>query len=301
MEDKKMRKSIARCTNCGVRMETRDMIATRCNNRRKDQFAYMCPHCATHNEDYRSSREMVEVGKIDNGWKYGIELETSDSTPFFRNMMFRFGFKATHDGSLNSTGDDERYTTRYGWTESSCEYVSSTNCGLKRFTKQFGEIEKSMLSRDVDMDDSCGTHCHISYNDMEGNVMDKIRIWYYEIFHDMQEIMREYPSCTENFFGRYFNCSFAEEIREGIDWNDHDSRYHWINLTNDTNVEFRINKFVSGSQMLECIKFEQWVIKTVIDNFTDKYDTDNNEVIARKTGKKLARKLKSKYEEMLFA
>lgn len=295
-----MARITAKCFGCGAVGMVVDMVPTVCANRGAKKVGYMCAHCATHNDRYQSMRNNAEIGGVENGFKFGIELETNYSTDDFRNLMFRFNFEATHDGSLNDRGEC-RYVSPYG-REASCEYVSSTNKGLKRFTKQFVEIENYLNKGEVIMDSSCGTHCHISYNDMSNGEMAMICKYFQSIFTEIQSVMVQNPEKTERFFGRYF-CSFAPRFYENTHMRvgEHDDRYCWVNCTNNTNIEFRLNKFVSAKQMLECIKFEQWIVSTIISNFTSKYHTcepSKRKALAQKTGAKLARKLSKIYAEM---
>lgn len=293
----------ATCTRCGIVMIARSMIATECANRGANKRSFMCPDCAKTNEGY-GSRNNVEVGGVNNGLRYGIELETTASTEYFRNMMFRYDYIATHDGSLNSTGERIYTIGNNGWyTESSCEYVSATNKGLKRFTKQFIEIEKCHNEGQVEWDDSCGTHCHISLDNMENGEMTMIRAYYQSLFMPLQAVMIANPAKTEDFFGRYFSYSFAREITENTRMRPehHNDRYAWINAVHDSNIEFRLNKFRTAQQMLTCIKFETWVVKTIVSNFTSKYNDvprSERKALAQKTAQKLAKKLQKIYDEM---
>ncbi len=298
-----MSRKNAKCTRCGVIMVAASMVATGCANRGVNKRSFMCPECAKTNERY-GARNNKEVGGVENGLRYGIEFESTASTEYFRNMMFRYDYIATHDGSLNSTGE-RRYTVgRNGWyTESSCEYVSATNKGLKRFAKQFLEIEKCHNEGHVEWDDSCGTHCHISINNMENGEMSMIRAYYNSLFMPLQAVMTANPVKTEEFFGRYFSYSFAREITENTRMReeDHDDRYAWINAVHNSNIEFRLNKFRTADQMLTCIKFETWVVKTILNNFTSKYNSiprTERKQLAVKTANKLAKKLESIYAEM---
>ena len=293
-----MARITAKCMGCGAVKMVSEMVATACANRGANKVAYMCKHCATHNDGYQSMRENGEIGGVENGFRFGIELETNCSTDNFRNMMFRYGFEATHDGSLNDIGENRYYG---GWgREASCEYVSPTNKGLKRFTKQFIEIENYLNNGEIQMDDSCGTHCHISYNNMENGEMAMICNYFQSLFTEIQNVMIANPEKTKKFFGRYF-CHYAPRFYENTHMRlgDHDDRYCWVNCTNHTNIEFRLNKFVTAEQMRECIKFEQWMTKTIIDNFTSKYNNgENRKELAKKTGAKLAKKLAKIYAEM---
>lgn len=294
-----MARTMARCMQCGMVYNVSEMVGTKCNNRGVKKIAYMCNRCATHNDGYTSMRENGVIGGVDNGFKFGLELETNMSSDFFRNMMFRFGFEATHDSSLNNVGE-RRYESGWMGHEASCEYVSATNKGIKRFTKQFIEIEKALASGDVIMDESCGTHCHISYNDMSNNEMQYICNYFQSLFTAVQDVMLQNPEKTAKFFGRNFtHYAPAFDADTHMRLGNHSDRYCWINATNHTNIEFRLNKFVTAEQMRECIKFEQWMVKTIIDNFTSKYNsTENRKELAKKTGAKLAKKLEKIYAAM---
>ena len=298
-----MARIYARCTRCGMVARASEMVATGCANRGINKRSFMCPECAETNENY-GARNNVEIGGVNNGLRYGIELETTMSTEYFRNMMFRYGYIATHDCSLNNTGERIYTVGHNGWsTESSCEYVSATNKGLKRFTKQFIEIEKCMEDGAVEMDYSCGTHCHISLDNMENGEMAMIRAYYNTLFMPLQVVMIAYPEKTKAFFGRYFSDSYAREITSATRMREHNhnDRYAWINATHNSNIEFRLNKFRTAEQMLTCIKFETWIVKTIVSNFTSKYNNvpaNERKALAQKTAKKLAKKLDKIYAEM---
>ena len=291
----------ARCMNCGNVFLTADMIATTCANRGAAKRAFMCERCATTNQHYTSGRNTdAEFGKVENGIKCGIELETAGSTLDARNMLFRFGFVPTNDSSLNNTRLDMPY---YGY-DKTCEYVSGINHGMKRFTKQFIEIEKMLNTRQIAMNSSCGTHFHVSYNDMltttGDNAMYFITNYYKSIFGDMQKIMEENHDKTEKFFGRYFTDyapKFDSFSHQHV--NEYNERYCWVNLTNSTNIEFRLNKFVSAKQYTSLCMFEIWCVKTIMANFAEKYNTTTDKkTLAKKTGAKLAKKLAKIYAEM---
>lgn len=292
----------ARCMNCGAIYRTKDMIATDCSNRGAKK-AYMCADCARRNQAYTSGNNTdAEFGKVENGIKCGIELETTGSTLYARNMLFRFGFVPTNDSSLNDSYDSMHAEYQYG---NSCEYVSGINHGMKRFTKQFIEIEKCLISNDIAIDDSCGTHFHVSFNDMRGDngeaYMEMICNYFQSIFMEMQKVMQNNPSETEKFFGRYFT-SFAPVMGECTRQRcgNHSDRYVWVNCTNHSNIEFRLNKFVSAKQYTELCMFEIWACKTIVNNFCLKYnDVSKRKENAKKCGHKLARKLEKIYVEMI--
>ena len=297
-----MARTKAVCQGCGVIEDVHMMVKSECANRGAGKYAYLCNECATKNLRYTSGREMAEVGKVFDGFRFGIEFETTGSTLYFRNMMLRYDFIPTHDGSLH---DDDRGADyiAYGMTENSCEYVSSTNMGMKRFSKQFVEFERCLNDGEVFMDSSCGTHCHISYHNMQNNEMAMIRDYFEALFKPMEDVMYANRYYTEQFFGRFFDDN-GNRYAPRIDYRnvaqaDHDDRYCWVNATNDSNIEFRINRFLNAKQMRECIMFEKWIVKCIINNFTSKFNTTNNRhALAVKTGRKMANKLKKVYETM---
>ena len=301
-----MARKYAKCQICGETGIARMMVKSECANRGKGKFAYLCEYCATHNENYASDRDNPEIGKVFDGFRFGLEFETIASTLYFRNMMGRYNFTPTHDCSL--TDDDMRGATylAYGDEESSCEYVSDTNRGMKRFTKQFVEMERCLAEGHVYMDSTCGTHCHISFNNMERGEMGMIREYFKNLFKPMEQVMEENELETTLFFGRFFNDRFAPRINwRNERQSSHGERYCWVNATNDSNLEFRINKFNNAKQMRECIMFEKWVVKTIVNNFTSKYYEEGitpevREVLANKTGAKLAKKLAKIYSTLIF-
>lgn len=289
-----MSRANATCTNCKGIFETRIMVPVKDNRRINGKVAYLCQYCATNNEHYMSGRDSATIGGVEDGFKFGIELETNASSLEFRQLMFRFGFEATNDCSLDNIGE-----RRYNGL-ASCEYVSATNKGVKRFAKQFIEIEKALNTGDVIMNDTCGTHCHISYNDMRNGEMGMICSYFQSIFTAIQNVMIANPEKTREFFGRYFTDyapTFNADTHMRVGF--HGDRYVWVNCTNRNNIEFRLNKFRTADQMRKCIMFEKWVVKTIVDNFTSKYhETADKKTLAKKTGAKLARKLQKIYDEM---
>lgn len=305
-----MARMMARCMRCGIEGFTKDMIKSACDNRGNGKHAYLCVSCATENDRYRSNRTMEEIGGVFDGFRFGIEFETIGSTYYFRNMMCRFGFTPTHDCSLTDDCEHGETYFAYGDTETSCEYVSATNMGMKRFSKQFIEFERCLRDGEVYMDDTCGTHCHISYHNMENGEMAKIREYFESLFIPMQNVMLANPEKTTKLFGRYFddnditgewNDEYCPTIRSDNKAQDcHRARYCWLNATNDSNLEFRINRFLNAKQMRECIMFEKWLVKCIVKNFTAKYTDDDvsNLVNAHKTATKLARKLDKIFAEM---
>ena len=126
-----MANKTATCTHCNNVFYTVDMVATEMPNR-GNRKAYMCQTCATRNLHYHASNNVLQGKTKVNAVGLGIELETSFSDEYARNIMFEYGFIPTHDCSLSSDG----IGNRYGWDDgNACEYVSGIMQGLNIASK----------------------------------------------------------------------------------------------------------------------------------------------------------------------
>jgi hypothetical protein len=193
--------------------------------------------------------------------KTGVELETSNADLYARNALFEYECLPTRDSSLHG--------------RNTCEYVTTTMQGLNRASKLALTCEKLMRQGHLEMNDSCGTHFHVSINDMrdengEQKYMDYIRRFQNSLFTPLSDTMKNQRETTRIVFGRYFN-SYAKEINMHSDL----SRYNFINLNANSNIEFRLNKFVSAKQYQNLMKMEVEMVKAIINNFCKHFnDTD---------------------------
>lgn len=283
----------ATCSCCGNAYPSGTMHGYKATNRSDDKFQYICDWCIT-NDRYHSerSRDALVVGKVENGVICGIECEMSEMNDFARNWYYSKNWKATDDSSLDG--------------DSTCEMVSNPNKGFKAFTKQLPIIEKLLENGDIEINESCGTHFHVSYNNMMTesgqNVMSILRRNRRNIFGGMYKLMLENPQKTEEFFGRNFTKYAKKEQKEDIEdalakygvnsyqyrdaqYTDKNSKYRWINFNASNNIEFRINKFVNAKQYHKLCMFEIEITKYIVQNI------DNPKVKYEKMSKVLANKL----------
>ena len=101
--------------------------------------------------------------------------------------------------------------------------------------------------------------------------MGYIRRFYHSLFIPLADAMRENPTKTKKLFGRCFT-HYARDINR---YTDADSRYNFINVTNDSNIEFRLNKFVTAKQSQELTKMEVEMVKCIVKNFCEHFmDTE---------------------------
>lgn len=259
----------AKCTRCGGTHPTIDMIKTT-SPKRGERSAYICRRCATHNEGYHTSNNVKQGTTKVNAVCVGVEFETSFSNMYARNIMFEYGFIPTHDGSLLSDGDGNRYG---GWDRNACEYVSGIMQGLNKLSKFCVTAEKLMKDEHMMLNETCGTHLHVSVNNMkdangEYTYMDMIRRFHNSLFAPLSEAMANNTEGTIKLFGRCFDMGYTQPI------NEHTSvgRYNFINVTANNNIEFRICKFNNAKQYQEASRFCVKAVQTIIANFCEHFN-----------------------------
>lgn len=269
-----MCRTTAKCSRCGRVFDVEGMKGT-VSRKRGNRVEYMCDRCATRNESYHTGNNVVMgTGKV-NRVKVGIEFESSYSDEYARNAMFEYGFIPTHDGSLNS----DEHGTRYGWDGSSCEYVSGIMQGLNRASKFALTCDYLVNNGHLAVNNSCGTHFHVSVNDMKDasgskTYMGYIRRFYNSLFIPLCEEMKAHPVETKALFGRYFT-GYAKDIDMYTTQSNSSDRYYFINCLADNNIEFRLNKFVNGKQYQNLMKMEVEMVKCIVANFCEHFmDTE---------------------------
>lgn len=268
-----MAKTHATCTRCGrtlpINVMTRTTLA-----KRGDGGSYMCERCASVNERYHTTNDAILGTDKKNAVFCGIEFETSFTDDYARNTLFEYSFIPTHDGSLHSDGNGQRY----GWyDENTCEYVSGLMKGLNRASKFALTCDYLMADGHMSINSSCGTHFHVSIDSMKdanGNhtYMSFIRRFYHSLFIPLTEAMKRDPQKTVAVFGRNFSESYAKVITENS--RPKEDRYLWINVLADTNIEFRINKFANGKQYQNLMKMEVEMVKCIITNFCEHFNDE---------------------------
>lgn len=262
----------ATCTCCGTVYSVAEMIGTAMPNR-GGRKAYMCRRCAELNRSYHTSNNVLQGKAKANAVYVGVECETSYSDGYARNIMFDYGFIPTHDCSLNSDG----HGSRYGYDGNTCEYVSGIMQGLNIVSKWAVTVEKLIDDGHMKINNSCGTHTHISVNSMKdgnGNAtyMDYIRRFYHSLFVPLANAMQANPEKARAVFGRYFDSHYCMNISE---YSNANNRYNFINVTNNSNIEFRLNKFQSAKQYQSLVKMEAEMVKCIVTNFCEHFmDTE---------------------------
>ena len=269
-----MARNYATCSRCGGTFPV-DIMHGTTSAKRGGRVEYMCSRCATVNESYHTSSNVIQGIKKANMVECGIEFESSFSDEYARNAMFEYGLIPTHDCSLHSEGNGRRY----GFDGNTCEYVSGIMQGLNKASKFALTCDKLVNDNHLAVNNSCGTHFHVSIDSMKdtyGNktYMGYIRRFYNSIFVPLCKEMQANPVATAELFGRGFT-GYAKAIDMSTTQKYHDDRYYFINCMADSNIEFRLNRFVSGKQYQNLMKMEVEMVKAIVTNFCEHFnDTD---------------------------
>lgn len=267
-----MAKTYATCTRCGTVHPVSEMTRTT-SAKRGENSAYICERCATRNEFYHATNSKVLGTDKVNEVYCGIEFECSFSDDYARNAMFEYGFIPTHDCSIQSDG----YGARYGSDRNACEYVSGLMKGLNRPSKFALTCDKLVSEGRLAVNDSCGTHFHVSIDSMKNAQGEKvymgyIRRFYHSLFIPLSEAIASNPEAMHRMFGRGFG-HYCESIDRTA--SPEYNRYLWVNVINDSNIEFRLNRFVNGKQYQALMKMEVEMVKCIVTNFCEHFnDTD---------------------------
>ena len=267
-----MARTQATCTRCGNTYFVSEMVKTH-SAKRGENSAYICRRCNSQNESYHATNNRVLGTDKANAVLCGIEFETSYSDEYARNAMFEYGFIPTHDCSLHSDG----WGSRYGYDGNTCEYVSGLMKGLNRASKFALTCDYLVSNGHLSVNNSCGTHFHVSINSMKdanGNktYIGYIQRFYHSLFIPLNDEIASNTDKMAKMFGRTFN-HYCGEINQAS--NPTRDRYLWINLMNDSNIEFRLNRFVSGKQYQNLMKMEVEMVKCIVTNFCEHFmDTE---------------------------
>ncbi len=270
-----MCRQTAKCSGCERVFDVTNMVGT-VSRKRGNRVEYMCKECNERNLRYHAENAKVLGTAKKNAVFCGIEFESSFSDDYARNAIFEYGFIPTHDASLNS----DEYSSRYGYDGSTCEYVSALMKGLNRASKFCLTCDYLIENGHLKVNNSCGTHFHVSINSMKdasGNntgrnsYMDMIRRFYNSLFTPLTNEMLADVNKTKRVFGRTFN-GYAEAINE---YSNPSNRYFWINVKADNNIEFRLNRFTSGKQYQNLMKMEVKMVQTIVTNFCEHFMDDD--------------------------
>lgn len=233
------------CTNIGT---VKVPIA-----KRGERCGYMCSFHAFNLEGYSDENNFRKGNRKANGFTISQELETSNSNIKARGELLDFGFIPTSDATVD------------------VEYKSPIYEGLNAISKQCVSIEKLIANGDLQIDSSCGTHCHVGHAEfINPTTMQQIRRFYHSIFVPLSDCMVNNPEATTAFWGRSFNSfGWARPINEHSSATEH---RNFVNMEHSYTIEFRLAKFQTAAQYMQIVKFCRDVVNAVIENFVKHFN-----------------------------
>lgn len=256
----------------------------------KTHYSYMCSHCFYQVGGY-SSNEANATNSTGTKEKTisittGIELETSGDMDQRRlKVLESYNWKATEDCSI-----------------SGYEYKSPVFNNLNGLAKLLYSVLDSPETGAGIPDRRCGTHVNVWSNELDSNDWQRIQNRYSLIFKDLyNEVVNDRNH--DKLFGRKMN-----------GWCDGFGTFHecMINMESckksHPRIEFRICKYHDNVQFMNCLKFCNECMKTILVNYSRNYKTDaevgaakataHNDHKAEITAKKLV-KVYKKYRGLI--
>jgi hypothetical protein len=235
----------AKCIHCGNEFQTVHMFKVLSPSK---NFMYVCNDCNVpdlilSNRTYYNENSIDSHKQALHGLSWSIELETSECN-HDSNWHYQYNFLATHDGSINGI-----------------EWKSPIWHNLSGLNQLFRTIEKKCV-----IGSECGTHLNIgTYN---SDKIDMLKRFYHSLFIPLCKRMQSYTNDTIKLFGRDFTY-YANTINEN---SDPDAHTNFINLQHSTHIEFRLCKFKTADQYMNCIKMCTEFVKAINNNFIEHFN-----------------------------
>lgn len=212
--------------------------------------AFLCDYHYHNNEGYHTKNESKQGTNKQHGFTYGVEFETSFSTPKARIEFTDNGYLPTHDATVN------------------CEYKSPIMRGLNQLAKHCVTFNRLINEGDLSVNDSCGTHLHIGGDALSVEALSYIKRFYHSLFVPLSDAMQANPEATARIFGRCLNY-WASPIYAGCNVEAHTN---FINMQHAHTIEFRACKFVNDKQYMQAVHFCDDIVKTVVTNFVEHFN-----------------------------
>ena len=240
-----MRQAICNCKNCN-NIGTHPIKVFK----RGGGQAFLCDYHYNREEGYHTKNERKQGTNKQHGFTYGVEFETSFSTPKARIEFTDNGYLPTADCTVD------------------VEYKSPIMNGLNQLAKHCVTFNRLIVEGDLSVNDSCGTHLHIGGEALTPEAMSYIKRFYHSLFLPLSQALSEDNDATAALFGRPLN-NWARPIYNGCDVESH---ANFINMQHAHTIEFRACKFVTDKQYMNCVHFCDDVVKTVVTNFVEHFN-----------------------------
>ena len=264
-----MCKTTARCQVCGRELATSEMKKV---DNPKTHYGYICQHCL-NSEDYYSSNEANATKTTGTKEKTlsittGFEFETSDNMDSKRlKMLEHYGFKATSDGSISGS-----------------EYKSPIFNNLNGIAKlMYSMVDSPETGAGFPNLQECGCHVNVWSNELNGKDWQRIQHYYNIIFKPLYDTVANDENAYK-LFGRGIKNNRYAYYFKGFGLH-HETM---INMQTEKlesghpRIELRICAYANNKQFMNCLRFSNDFMKTILVNFSKNYMTD---ATARQLGK----------------
>ena len=226
--------------------------------------AFFCDYHFDNLEGYTAENMQEKGTEKKHGFTFATEFETSSSTKKARMELIDVGYVPTYDCTVD------------------CEYKSPIYDGLNALSKHCATIDRLQNNGQLRIGHECGTHFHVGHKEhINAETMEYIRRFYHSLFIPLCEEMKKDSEKTAKFWGRDFT-GYAQPIDRNTWPKEHEN---FINTQHNPTLEFRLCKFVTADQYMNCAKFCRDVVNAVINNFVLHFNDECENETAYRTHK----------------
>ena len=215
---------------------------------RGGRVAYMCSVCADQMDGYSFENAATRgTAGCGGGFTYSVELETNTPDFNMQAYMLKNEWRSTYDGTVD------------------VEYKSPIFQSLNPMKKLLVTLEQMQAAGNFFIGNNCGTHFNVGIIDGIGaGTMNAIRAYYGKLFGPLSDYLAANPDACTMVFGRDLTGHWARPWYYGDDPETHEL---FINVQHDTHIEFRVCKFRTAAQYMNCAKMCKEIVKTILARF----------------------------------
>lgn len=285
-----MCKTIVKCAVCGQMFSKDECVKV---NSPKTHYEYICEE---HHEWIMNYSTEVNSGNLyehmmklkgvldEKGFKKSVAKVISITTGF----EFEVGFGVNEELA--------RILMTYGYTRTEdCTVVAEYKSPIYRNLNGIAKLLYSVVENGMgSIGREAGTHVNVWSEDLNSEDFDHIRQYYNTLFLELYETVKRDRNHNE-LFGRLMDDSDGL----GGSWADgfsNSAHACFINTEwckrEHPRIEFRLCRYDNNKQFMNCLKFCNECMKTILINFCKhykEYDHANNNHKAKVTSKKLVK------------
>lgn len=264
-----MCKTTAKCQVCGRELVTSEMQKVK---NPKSHYGYICSHCL-RSEDYYSSNEANSTKTTGTKEKTvsittGFEFETSDNMDANRlKMLEHYGFKATSDGSISGS-----------------EYKSPIFNNLNGIAKlMYSMVDSEETGAGFPNLNECGCHVNVWSSDLNEKDWQRIQNYYNIIFKPLYDAVANDANAYKLFGRGIKNSRYDTYYYRGFGLHHETMVNMQSNKITHPRIELRICAYANNKQFMNCLRFANDFMKTILVNFSRNYMTDSQAQAMGKT------------------